>query len=58
MRPKSFVINHFHYICLYYRHTHYGWGWGGREGRGVGIKMSWVEKNRLFGTRVYYVEYL
>ena len=84
--------NHFLYICLYYRHTHYGisqrqhvfrvyvihsncarlhnffslwWTmvkmaiytqkceqkWLKINNRGVGIKMSWVEKNRKINNR-------
>ena len=51
--------NHFHCICLYYRHTHYRISQRqhvfrvyvihsncARLHRGVGIKMSWVEQNR------------
>ena len=71
--------NHFHYICLYYRHTHY---WISQRqhctisfslwwtmvkmaiytqkceqkllkinNRWVGIKMSWLEKNRKINSR-------
>ena len=89
--PKKFC-NHFHYICLYYRHTHYGisqrqhvlsvylihsncgrlynsfslwWtmvkvaiysqkceqnDWKLIK-EGIGMKMSWVEKNRKINNR-------
>ena len=77
--------NHFHYICLHYRHTHdmfrvylfivivldctisfsLWWTmvkmaiytqkceqkWLKINNRGVGIKMSWVEKNRKINNR-------
>ena len=43
--------NHFHYICLYYRHTHYGISQRQHVFRVYVIKMSWVEKNRKINNR-------
>ena len=45
------LCNHFHYICLYYRHTHYGISQRQHVFRVYVIKMSWVKKNRKINNR-------